>query len=96
MQVLDIAQVYSAFPSNIIALIPNSYLSRLKKNPPSQAAVQTEDFPLIKIYESCKQQELGFNPEGVGVNQQIDENCLIKTSNLIRSTILSRPRTTNL
>lgn len=56
MQVMDIAQVYSAFPSNIIALIPNSYLHKLKRNPPTQAGVQTEDFPLIKIYDSCKQQ----------------------------------------
>lgn len=98
MQVLDIAQVYSAFPSNIIALIPNSYLNRLKRNPPAQMGVQTDDFPLIRIYESCKQQELEFKPEGFGLSHPIDEHCLdkAKTSNLIRSTILSRPRTTNL
>jgi hypothetical protein len=50
MQVLDIAQVYSAFPSNIIALIPNSYLSKIKKPTYTHMAAQTDDFPLIKIY----------------------------------------------
>lgn len=31
MQVLDIAQVNSAFPNNIIALCPSSYLNKMKK-----------------------------------------------------------------
>lgn len=50
MQVLDIAQVYSAFPSNIIALIPNSFISKIKKTTYAHTGSQTEDFPLIKIY----------------------------------------------
>jgi len=50
MQVLDIAQVNSAFPSNIIALIPNSYFNKYKKNPFANCAVQTDDSPIIKIY----------------------------------------------
>lgn len=50
MQVLDLAQVNSAFPSNIIALIPKSYLTKLKKPIVVNAYVQTEDSPIIKIY----------------------------------------------
>jgi hypothetical protein len=47
MQVLDIAQVNSAFPNNILALIPSSYLAKFKKIPTTtHAAVQTHDSPL--------------------------------------------------
>jgi hypothetical protein len=57
MQVLDLAQVNSAFPNNIIALIPSSYINKLKKPILTTAFVQTEDAPIIKIYESCKKQD---------------------------------------
>ena len=50
MQVLDLAQVNSAFPNNIIALIPSSYINKLKKPILTNAFVQTEDAPIIKIY----------------------------------------------
>ena len=53
MQVLDIAQVHSAFPSNIIALIPTSFINKVKKSIPptfNSAHTQTEDNPIIKIY----------------------------------------------
>ena len=42
MQVLDLAQVNSAFPNNIIALIPSSYINKLKKPILTNAFVQTE------------------------------------------------------
>jgi hypothetical protein len=52
MQVLDIAQVHSAFPSNIIALIPTSYINKIRKSVPTfaSAASQTDDSPIVKIY----------------------------------------------
>jgi hypothetical protein len=57
MQVLDIAQVNSAFPSNIIALIPSSYLNKLRKPTFVSSFAQTDDSPIIKIYETCKKQD---------------------------------------
>ena len=56
MQVLDIAQVNSAFPNNIIALIPSSFLAKRKKPIFIHSSAQTDDEPLVKIYSSCKQQ----------------------------------------
>ena len=52
MQVLDIAQVHSAFPSNIIALIPTSYLTKIRKPTlvHTSTGSQTEDSPLLRIY----------------------------------------------
>ena len=51
MQVMDVAQVHSAFPSNIIALIPTSFINKLKKPTYATATTQTEDnSPIIKIY----------------------------------------------
>jgi hypothetical protein len=41
MQVLDIAQVNSIFPSNVLALIPSSFLNKKKKNTVCTFAVQT-------------------------------------------------------
>lgn len=55
MQVMDLAQVHSNLPNNILALIPNSFL--LKKSKPDTAtkAAQT-DGTAGKINESCKLQ----------------------------------------
>ena len=65
MQVMDVAQVHSAFPSNIIALIPTSFINKIKKPVTyATATTQTEDSPIIKIYESCKEQDVkSSNPE---------------------------------
>lgn len=55
MQVLDIAQVHSAFPSNIIALIPNSYLAKFKRPPTfTSTGMQTDEFPLMRVFELCQ------------------------------------------
>jgi len=53
MQVLDVKQVNSIFPNNVLALIPNSFLKQKKVNIRS-FAVQTDNTPLIRIYETCK------------------------------------------
>jgi hypothetical protein len=50
MQVLDIAQVNSIFPSNILALIPSSFLSKKKKPEAFHKYIQTDTTPFIKIY----------------------------------------------
>lgn len=50
MQVLDIAQVNSIFPSNILALIPNSFMTKKKKPETCTRSVQTDTTPIIKIY----------------------------------------------
>ena len=65
MQVMDVAQVHSAFPSNIIALIPTSFINKIKKPVTfASSTTQTEDSPIIKIYESCKEQDItSSNPE---------------------------------
>ena len=58
MQVMDVAQVHSAFPSNIIALIPTSFINKIKKPTFATATTQTDEAPpIIKIYESCKVQD---------------------------------------
>jgi hypothetical protein len=54
MQLLDIAQVNSVFPNNVIALIPSSFLAKRKKIT-LNVSTQTENSPLVKIYEACKQ-----------------------------------------
>lgn len=49
MQVLDIKQVNSIFPNNILALIPSSFL-QAKKKVNITIASQTDNTPLMKIY----------------------------------------------
>jgi len=98
MQVLDIAQVNSAFPNNIIALIPSSFLNKLKKPIFVSTFVQTDDSPIIKIYETCKKQdstnaypECSFQLTTVESNDQIQK----ASSTLTRSTLFNRPKTTD-
>jgi len=98
MQVLDIAQVYSAFPNNIIALIPSSYLNKLKKPTFVSTFVQTDDSPIIKIYETCKKQdstiaypECSFHLTTSESNAQIQK----VSPTLTRSSMLNRPKTTD-
>lgn len=64
MQVLDIKQVNSIFPNNVLALIPSSFLRQKKKVSTCNFGSQTENSPIIKIYETCKEQEnkLYYNP----------------------------------
>lgn len=98
MQVLDIAQVNSAFPSNIIALIPSSYLTKLKKPIFVSTSVQTEDSPIIKIYESCKKQETSITyPECSFQLTTSESSGTVQnlSSPLTRSTMLNRPKTTD-
>lgn len=57
MQVMDIAQVNSMFPSNLLALIPASFLAKKKKAQTCSKMVQTDSTPLVRIYETCKQQD---------------------------------------
>lgn len=95
MQVLDIKQVNSIFPNNVLALIPSSYL-KPKRTPALDCAVQTDPSPLIRIYETCKEQEhrvysnpeLNHSPTMLSRTDSPDR----KTSNLLRSNILARPR----
>jgi hypothetical protein len=49
MQVLDMARVNSIFPNDIIALIPNSFYAKKKKDT-NTIGVQTETVPIIKVY----------------------------------------------
>jgi hypothetical protein len=60
MQVMDIAQVNSIFPNNILALIPSSFLAKKKKPETCSKSIQTDTTPIIKIYETCKKEENRF------------------------------------
>lgn len=52
MQIIDLAQVNSIFPNNILALIPNSFINKnnKKKVITNNIAIQTDISPIIKIY----------------------------------------------
>lgn len=94
MQVMDIAQVNSMFPSNLLALIPASFLAKKKKAQTCSKMVQTDNTPLVRIYETCKQQEnkLFYNPEiHVHPRSELGSPEKRTSSNLLKSNILSRP-----
>jgi hypothetical protein len=98
MQVMDVKQVNSIFPNNVLALIPSSFLKQ-RKAPTSSFAVQTDNTPFIKIYEICKEQEakVFHNPEMTPLCPKSDviigkAKVEKVPSNLLRSNILSRPR----
>lgn len=61
MQVMDLAQVHSNLPNNILALIPNSFLVKKKKAETASKSVQTEHIS-VKIYEACRQEQKWTNP----------------------------------
>lgn len=61
LHVMDIARVNSIFPNDILALMPCSQKKGEKEKIKIQKAsvgVQTEDMPLIKVYDVCKFNEL--------------------------------------
>lgn len=65
---MDIARVNSIFPNDVLALMPSSMMRknisrdriRTDKN---SVMVQTEDMPLIKIYDICKFQDTVISAE---------------------------------
>lgn len=60
MQVMDLAQVHSNLPNNILALIPNSFLVKKKKAETASKSVQT-DHIAVKINEACRQEQKWTN-----------------------------------
>lgn len=68
LQVLDLARVHSIFPTDVIALIPNSYLMKHRKHRQHSEA-QTEECQLLNIYDMYK------NEEKAAVSVSANKNC---------------------
>lgn len=59
LHVMDIARVNSIFPNDILALMPSSMSRKSTEREKlvvnsCSVGVQTEEMPLIKIYDICK------------------------------------------